>query len=194
MLARCSSPARSSQPCIFIQLAKASNQPVLVVGFAYMPKPCPPCSYRWNSTGRRAARQHLARIGRQLQAVLAPERGRGAGDVAGEGRPLIDPAALSDPRWQRLGVVILKWTLFAALGWWLIVGPYRQALAGAPDNASMLYHQAMIDAALGDKDKAIALAEISIQKDIAAAQAGVLGVVIVSVSPETDDFSVPVTP
>ena len=37
-------PTRSSQPCIFIQLAKASNQPVLVVGFGYMPKPCPPCS------------------------------------------------------------------------------------------------------------------------------------------------------
>src|SRR3954463_7410465 len=46
-----------SMPCIPIQRTKASNQPVLVVSFGYMPKPCPPCSYRWNSTGRFAALQ-----------------------------------------------------------------------------------------------------------------------------------------
>jgi hypothetical protein len=31
-------------PCIVSQLAKASNQPVLVVSLGYMPKPWPPCS------------------------------------------------------------------------------------------------------------------------------------------------------
>lgn len=33
-----------TMPCMRIQLTKASNQPVLVVVFGYMPKPCPPCS------------------------------------------------------------------------------------------------------------------------------------------------------
>jgi hypothetical protein len=33
-----------SMPCMPSQRAKASNQPVLVVSFGYMPKPCPPCS------------------------------------------------------------------------------------------------------------------------------------------------------
>ena len=33
-----------SIPCIPIQRTKASNQPVLVVSFGYIPKPCPPCS------------------------------------------------------------------------------------------------------------------------------------------------------
>lgn len=33
-----------SQPCIAIQRANSSNQPVLVVDFWYMPKPWPPCS------------------------------------------------------------------------------------------------------------------------------------------------------
>jgi iron complex outermembrane receptor protein len=33
-----------SSPCMVIQLTKASNQPVLVVSFGYIPKPCPPCS------------------------------------------------------------------------------------------------------------------------------------------------------
>jgi transcriptional regulator with XRE-family HTH domain len=36
--------ARSSRPCILIQLTKESNQSVLVVSFGYMPNPCPPCS------------------------------------------------------------------------------------------------------------------------------------------------------
>lgn len=36
--------AAVSSPCMVIQLTKASNQPVLVVSFGYMPKPCPPCS------------------------------------------------------------------------------------------------------------------------------------------------------
>ena len=31
-------------PCIPIQRTKASNQPVLVVSFGYIPKPWPPCS------------------------------------------------------------------------------------------------------------------------------------------------------
>src|SRR4051794_23692947 len=44
-------------PCILSQRAKASNHPVLVVSFGYIPKPWPPCSYRWNSTGRFAAFQ-----------------------------------------------------------------------------------------------------------------------------------------
>src|SRR5690606_41929636 len=47
--------AGSSQPCIFIHAAKASNQPVLVVGLGYMPKPGPPCSESWNPNGRPAA-------------------------------------------------------------------------------------------------------------------------------------------
>src|SRR4051812_2168417 len=33
-----------SMPCIPIQRTKASNQPVLVVSFGYIPKPWPPCS------------------------------------------------------------------------------------------------------------------------------------------------------
>ena len=36
-------PAGFIHPCIVIQLAKASNQPVLVVVFGYMPNPWPPC-------------------------------------------------------------------------------------------------------------------------------------------------------
>jgi len=43
----------------------------------------------------------------------------------------------------------------------------RRALAGAPDNASMLYHQAMIDAALGEKDKAIAVLQEVLARDAA---------------------------
>ncbi len=41
----------------------------------------------------------------------------------------------------------------------------QRALAGAPDNASMRYHQAMIDAALGEKDKAIAVLQEVLAKD-----------------------------
>ena len=33
-------------PCIVIQRVNASNHPVLVVDFGYMPNPCPPCSYK----------------------------------------------------------------------------------------------------------------------------------------------------
>ena|SRR6478672_1557157 len=33
-----------SMPCIPSQRTKASNQPVLVVSFGYIPKPWPPCS------------------------------------------------------------------------------------------------------------------------------------------------------
>ena len=33
-----------SMPCMPIQRTKASNQPVLVVSFGYIPKPWPPCS------------------------------------------------------------------------------------------------------------------------------------------------------
>ncbi len=43
----------------------------------------------------------------------------------------------------------------------------QKALAGAPDNASMLYHQAMIDAALGEKDKAIAVLQEVLARDAA---------------------------
>jgi cellulose synthase operon protein C len=39
------------------------------------------------------------------------------------------------------------------------------ALAGAPDNPSMRYHQAMIDAALGENDKAVALLQALLAKD-----------------------------
>ena len=39
------------------QRTKLSNQPVLVAVLGYMPKPWPPCSNRWNSTGRFAVRQ-----------------------------------------------------------------------------------------------------------------------------------------
>jgi putative PEP-CTERM system TPR-repeat lipoprotein len=41
----------------------------------------------------------------------------------------------------------------------------EQALAGAPDNLSMRYHQAMIDAALGEKDKAVAALEALLAKE-----------------------------
>ncbi len=41
------------------------------------------------------------------------------------------------------------------------------ALAGAPGNPSMRYHQAMIDAALGEKDKAVALLQELLAKDAA---------------------------
>lgn len=41
----------------------------------------------------------------------------------------------------------------------------QRALAGAPDNASMLYHQAMIDAVLGEKDKAVTVLEELLAKD-----------------------------
>ena len=41
----------------------------------------------------------------------------------------------------------------------------QRALAGAPDNASMRYHQAMIDAAMGDKDKAIAVLQEVLARD-----------------------------
>jgi hypothetical protein len=37
-------PADACMPCIPSQRTKASNQPVLVVSFGYIPKPCPPCS------------------------------------------------------------------------------------------------------------------------------------------------------
>jgi cellulose synthase operon protein C len=43
----------------------------------------------------------------------------------------------------------------------------QRALAGATDNVSMLYHQAMIDAALGDKDEAIALLQEILARDTA---------------------------
>jgi len=41
----------------------------------------------------------------------------------------------------------------------------QRALAGAPDNVSMRYHQAMIDAALGEKDEAIALLQELLARD-----------------------------
>lgn len=37
-------PVGLSMPCIPSQRTKASNQPVLVVSFGYIPKPWPPCS------------------------------------------------------------------------------------------------------------------------------------------------------
>ena len=37
-------PVGFSMPCIPSQRTKASNQPVLVVSFGYIPKPWPPCS------------------------------------------------------------------------------------------------------------------------------------------------------
>ena len=43
-MARALSAAGFSIPCIPIQRTKASNQPVLVVSFGYIPKPWPPCS------------------------------------------------------------------------------------------------------------------------------------------------------
>ncbi len=49
----------------------------------------------------------------------------------------------------------------------------QRALAGAPDNPSMRYHQAMIDAALGEKDKAIAvLQEVACQRRRRVSRAG----------------------
>ncbi len=41
----------------------------------------------------------------------------------------------------------------------------QKALAGAPDNVSMRYHQAMIDAALGEKDKALAALQELLAKE-----------------------------
>jgi len=40
-----------SQPCMLSHRVNSSNHPVLVVSLGYMPKPWPPCSKRWNSTG-----------------------------------------------------------------------------------------------------------------------------------------------